>query len=188
MLTFEIEELRKTLEKYEATDKLDLLVTKANELNELIYSGGYTGVIENPIVTYVNNYAKYCVIVLEHFKLTQELQALAKKKEENPEDQTIEEKISHVQASLDLATEGITKYKANMEKSKLYINTTIVEHPDKKEQATEKFTEIETLCSQIGHEFNKKPSPEKMTHEELLIAYKKLLEENKELKLQNDSK
>ena len=187
MLTFEIEELRKTLEKYEATDKLDLLVTKANELNELIYSGGYTGVIENPIITYVNNYAKYCVIALEHFKLKREMQALAKKKEENPEDQTIDEKITNVQASFELATEGLTKYKSNVEKSKEYINTTIAEKSDKKEQATEKFTEIETLYSQIGHEFNKKPNPEKMTHEELLIAYKKLLEENKELKLQNDS-
>ena len=170
MLTFEIEELRKTLEKYEATDKLDLLVTKANELNELIYSGGYTGVIENPIITYVNNYAKYCVIALEQFKLKREMQALAKKKEENPEDQTIDEKITNVQASFELATEGLTKYKSNVEKSKEYINTTIAEKSDKKEQATEKFTEIETLYSQIGHEFNKKPNPEKMTHEELLIA------------------
>lgn len=187
MLTFEIEKLRETLEKYDATDKLDLLVTKANELNDLIYSTGYAGVIENPIITYVNNYAKYCVIALEHFKLTREIKDLAKKKEENPEDQTIDEKISHAQASLDLAMEGLTKYKGNMEKSKEYINSTIAEQPDKKEQATEKFAEIETLCSQIGHEFNKKPNPEKMTHEELLIAYKNLLEENKELKLQNDS-
>lgn len=187
MLTFEIEELRKTLEKYEATDKLDLLVTKANELNDLIYSAGYTGVIENPIITYINNYAKYCVIALEHFKLTREIKDLAKKKEENPEDQTIDGKISHVQASLDLAMEGLTKYKGNMEKSKEYINSTIAEQPDKKDQATMKLVEIETLCSQIGHEFNKKPSPEKMTHEELLIAYKNLLDENEELKLQNDS-
>ncbi len=189
MLKFEIDNLKEAVkENPDALNLVNNFANKASELNDFIYPDGYTGVIENPIITFVNNCAKLYVLALTEQKLKKDLKSLEEKRNETNASE-IDKQIEEVNTSLSLATEGVNKCAANINNSRNYINKNIADLEDeKKVSAQNKFKELDDMRGQLlAHKFEKKENEdyENMSKEELIEKLKEALEEKKKQEEKN---
>ena len=201
MLKFEVDDLKDILKDYDAVEDLNAAIVKANELNDIIYPEGYKGVIENPIVTYINECAEFYRLVEEHYILDDAIAELEDKKKNasTPEEiANIDDQIKEKKDNLDQLAVKAGKHQHILSDTVDNIIATIDEMPqkEKQEEATNSFDAIVESFGKIKNKLAngktenkgkpKEKDPEEMTREELIEEIKKARAERDAEKARNE--